>query len=205
MPRQFDSPNRRTVLKSIGAGITVGSFATRTTAGSGVQVSGITYDTLTHKLGGPVSGTIERGPGNGALNGRLDLAGFSVPCDELESRDASESEPYEALHATDLTDDEFATTVDGETQPLRVRIWEERNHLAGMLSRPTTRFGEVGFLVTERPEIDMGTATEAWDPDPKWIGIENETDASFEIPDEGLPTDSSLANLQALSNGGEYR
>jgi len=156
MPRQFDSPNRRTVLKSIGAGITVGSFATRATAGSGVQVSGITYDTLTHKLGGPVSGTIERGPGNGVLNGRLDLAGFSIPCDELERRDASESEPYEAFHAADLTDDEFATTVDGETQPLRVRIWEERNHLAGMLSRPTTRFGEIGFLVKERLEIDRG-------------------------------------------------
>jgi hypothetical protein len=195
--------NRRTVLETIGgtAALSVGGAAS--VSGTerrsiGGRVAGVTYDTLTHQTGKPAVGRVTSN--SNGLQGNLQIAGYSIPLDSLETQKATKPDHNYAKYYGDLNQREFQQ----DELSLRVRILEHEDHLSGILSRPSTRFGELGFYVVNEESIDVREATASKSGDSKWKNMA----LRFNVPDEGLPTDSATRRLHEINdtearNGGD--
>lgn len=187
--------NRRTILKSIGGTAALGVGSVGGVSGAKTEllngrIAGVTYDTLTHEAGKPAFGRVIAG--SNGLQGRLDVAGFSIPLDALKTEPAPMTDLHRAIHSADFDQREFQR----DDLPLRVRIREYDNYLSGIISRPSTRFGELGFYALGRDQIDVEEATASRIPDPKW----KESNLHFEVPDKGLPTDSATRRLHKFDS-----
>lgn len=92
--RRIGNPDidQRTILKTIGAsgvgisGLSIGASA------EGKLLRGIYYDTLTHKVGGEVSGFVESS--DSGLDGQVNVAGFSLPLSKLEKNHGTAQDTY---------------------------------------------------------------------------------------------------------------
>lgn len=181
--------NRRTVLKGIGAGALGGVTGIGAAAGAPTgRVAGISYDTLTGKAGGPVSGTVD--VDDGRLRGRLDVAGFSIPLGELE-RLEDDGSKARARYAATLSGRKFRA---GDV-PLKVTVRREDDHFAGLLGRPDAEYGHLGFFVDDEARIDPTTVLSTREARGRWA----EGPHTFEVPETGLPTDSGLDRLKELA------
>jgi hypothetical protein len=196
-----DSANRRKVLQGIGAGmVSVTGLSSSASALPDGDLAGIGYDTLTHRVGSEVTGNItER---NGDLRGALNVAGFTIPLQELEPHPTS-SVNANARFSAELTDREFRT----DDVPLTT-ITQYDHHYAGILGRPSSEYGYLGFYVRDASNIDVEMALNRKEPHSRW---ENNSH-SFAVPEEGVPTDTGLDRLMriadeetdAQTNGGDY-
>ena len=189
---------RRTVLKmSAGA---VAGLTGFTSAGSALptgSVSGVTYDTLTHQTGRPAHGNVAIK--NGAFSGYLNIAGFHIPLDQLER---VEGKGTGTRFRAFLNDQRFRR--DG--YPLKVEITAYHDHYSGVLSRPSGKFGKLGFILDDDAKMNPEALAAAKQPDQRWV----DSPYTFRVPETGIPTDSGIKRLkqilpeQASKNGGDY-
>lgn len=184
--RQFDIQNvdRRTMLKSIGSSTLGIAGFSGTSSATGQQLQGISYDTLTEKVGGPIAGRVEKQ--DGTLTGQIDIAGFSIPLEALRRAGGSVNPSYMGL----LTGSRFT---NGD-QPLKIQLEEHTGpspHFSGTITRPSGRFGRLGFYLTPDPNYDPVDAAEANSPDSRWV----DSNYSFTVPNTGIPTDSGAERL----------
>jgi len=181
---------RRTLLKGLGVGA-LGSIAGiqtgEATTPSG-QIAGASYDTLTGKAGGPVSGTIN--VDNNQLQGQLNIAGFSLPLGRLEHVEDTASNAKARYSAT-LSDSKFRA---GDV-PLKLSVRQEDDHFSGVISRPSTEYGLLGFFVRDEARSNPDKSLAGLNPHGKWA----ESPHTFEVPKRGLPTDSSLDRLLEIA------
>jgi len=208
---------RRKVLTSVGitaAGGFSGIGAGRSKINKTMEgdVEGICYDTLTHQVGSVVNGHLKRG--TKGLEGSLEVSGFTIDINDLNRRETDRRDPAIERYGADLQkktygpenipgSDEYQDFLrqkrkdkDKALLPLRVRIVEHDNHIAGIISRPSTRFGELGFYALSKKNINVGETIESKSADPKWV----ESNISFEVPGSGLPIDSSTKHLREYKN-----
>jgi len=197
-----DSASRRSVLKGISAGmISVGSLSGNVTALSDGNLAGISYDTLTQKPGSKVTGNININ--NGALEGSINIAGFSIPMNELKSHRSPGGNATSKFSA-ELTDTKFKS---GDV-PLSVTVSRYEDHLAGILSRPSPEYGKLGFYLRDAVETNIEMALEKRQGDPRW----ERKAQSFSVPETEVPTDTSPNRLMEIAsersnrqnNGGDY-
>jgi len=199
-----DSIDRRTALKTVtcaavGSNVPVKTLASEPRVAAG-EVRGFAYDTLTHKTSSVVSGQIKPTNDSAGLKGHINIADFSIPMGHLNSVKDETKRPIEMLHGATLNESKFQVSIDGHEYPLQIRIWEMNNHIAGILSRPTTKFGELGFLI--KKDVDEQRLMKQFTPDSKWKQIEKQSGTTFDIPSDGLPRDSSLQGLREIKTGG---
>lgn len=180
----FHDANRRTVLKTIGSStIALSGFSTAVSAQS-EQLRGIYYDTLTQEVGGTVTGNAEKQ--DGSLRGTANVAGFSIPLQKLQKTAYSANPRYNGL----LTESRFK---NGD-QPLKIQFEEHdgRNpHFSGTITRPSGKFGRLGFYLTPDLNHDPSKAAAENTPDSRWVNSEH----SFSIPNQGIPTDTGSERL----------
>lgn len=190
---------RRDVLQTIAGGTAtlsgVGSVSAAPPELDG-RVLGATYDTLTQKTGTTVRGRVRRT--DTGLDGRVNVAGFSIPLTELETEIAPADRPFTAIHTAELDGPEFTRTVDGKSVPLRVTVFEHSDNLSGTIRRPTTEFGQLGFFAFNETEVSPEGVLQQHSMDEKWRQIEREAGVTFDIPGTGIPRDSSLQRLRTL-------
>lgn len=175
---------RRTVLKAIGSSTVALSGFSAGASAEGEQLRGIYYDTLTHEVGGKVTGSAEKQ--DGSLRGTANVAGFSIPLEKLQRTADTPNPRYNGL----LTESKFK---NGD-QPLKIQF-EEHNgrnpHFSGTITRPSGKFGRLGFYLTPDPNYDPKKAAAAKTPDSRWVNSEH----SFSIPNQGIPTDTGSERL----------
>ncbi|MWG36611.1 hypothetical protein [Halomarina oriensis] len=185
-------PQRRKVLKGIGAGI--GSFAllnsqSKARANPDGEHVGIAYDTLTKEESGRVTGNIISQ--NGSLSGAINIAGMTVPLNRLKKVESPRNSSDE-MHVGSLTNKGLVRN----NTPLKVQIERHDNHYSGMISRPSNEFGMLGFF-TRSQETGM-------DPDElisrrrkhsRWKNSPH----SFSTEKSGLPTDTGVKRLMELA------
>jgi hypothetical protein len=174
----------RNMLKLTGASVTATGVAG---VASGEPIyRGISYDTLTHRTGGVVSGTVSKD--GESFSGEIRIAGFQLSLDELESIGEESPGMYSATYA------DQKRLRDGV--PLQLNF-EENNvggdhHYSGYLTRPSGKFGKLGFYLTDDKDYRPQKALGLFEPDQKWEQYD------LEVPDSGVPTDSSPHNLKDI-------
>ena len=180
--------NRRKVLKtaSLGSfGLAIGPQVLK--AQREVSYEGVYYDTLTHKVGGSVHADIREI--DGSTQAAVDIAGFEIPLTLTESEMASGG----TKHTEILSDEQFR---EGET-PLKVTFVdhpESNQHYSGTLTRPSNRYGKLGFFLVPRERFSRQEFLENWSPDQNWLDMP----VSFSVPNEGIPTDTGAERLVEL-------
>lgn len=199
--KDISGTKRRAVLKTMGAGtVGLGGFASVVSADN-PTLEGVVYDTLTQKTGGTITGNVERK--NGELRGAVNVAGYSLPLESLTRVDQTSEPRYNAI----LEDKKYRE----DSQPLKVEFVEHTGpnpHFSGTLTRPSDKFGRLGFTLVPDPEYDAQKAAEAKTPDSRWVNSEH----SFLIPETGIPTDTGSRRLVQIldgtptgENGGDQR
>ncbi|SEM00133.1 hypothetical protein [Haloferax larsenii] len=191
--------NRRKVLKSIGASATLSVTGTGLASATdrsrfGGSVGGISYDTLTHQPGTSVSGRAKIK--SDRLAGSLSIAGFSIDLSELSKSKVPKSSRAKAEYSGRFTKSKFVK----DNQPLDIRIREHEDHLAGVLTRPSSKYGKLGFYIRDDRKVNISSSFDALNPDP----ITKNDSLEFVVPNKGVPTDSGLDRMMeiARSNAG---
>lgn len=178
----------------------LGGFASVVSADN-PTLEGVVYDTLTQKTGGTITGNVERK--NGELRGAVNIAGYSLPLELLTRVDQTPEPRYNAV----LEDKKYQE--DG--QPLKLEFIEHTGpnpHFSGTLTRPSDKFGRLGFTLVPDSEYDAQRTAEAKTPDSRWMNSEH----SFSIPETGIPTDTGSRRLVEIlddtpskENGGDQQ
>ncbi|WP_148414689.1 hypothetical protein [Haloferax sp. KTX1] len=150
--------------------------------------TGHSYDTLTHKSAGRVSGNIVQDGTD--LRGELKIAGFNIPLKELQMTE--NSHPADDYYGV-LTDPKY----EKDETPLRVTLTKLYDQFNGMISRPGGKFGHLGFnLYADDGHRDPDLAQEKHVMRPHWTNSQHD----FTIPKRGLPTDTGLKRLTKLAD-----
>ncbi|MFC5368403.1 hypothetical protein [Salinirubrum litoreum] len=192
--KDMKEAERRTVLGLLGSGAVISGVPSSVKAipdsqGAG-KVRGFSYDTLTHKPAGVVSGKIKKE--SGEMSGRVSIAGFTLPLEEVETVDETST----AIRRRALIGGPEFTDEDG--LPIKLDMREVKignHHYSGTVTRPGTQHGQLGFVLTTDDEFNPIAELSALKPDKRWT----ESPHSFRIPEKGLPTDSSLDRLMDIA------
>lgn len=194
MPKDKKPIRRRTLLKTAGLGATA-AIIPGTVAAKPVDVHGIVYDTLTHKQAPAVRGEIKRKGNN--LKGAISIAGHHVPLTRLSKLDDPGPDKFYAT----LTDNQYAR----DDSPLTVQVTDHGGYFSGLLKRPSTKFGDLGFRLHEKNSYDLERAKDTHSPVGNW----HESEHTFNVPSKDLPTDSGSDRLiklakvrDSVNNGG---
>jgi hypothetical protein len=165
---------------SIGASALVGVAS----GGPREAMAGPTYDTLTHKPGVNAEGAVDNGT---ELGGRLEIAGFDLNLGRLER-----------ISSTGGTE-RYGGTFDEprylkDDTPLRLRILRRNGQIVGTLSRPSGKYGKLGFMLFSGSGRRAKQARHSLVPDSRWV----DSSYSFDTPETGLPTDSGISRLSSI-------
>lgn len=139
-PSNSHRTRRRTVLKTIGAasgGIAATRLASAKKSGRSRFV-GISYDTLTHKPQGRVTGHIEHN--DSGISGIVDFGRFRVPFGK-NAPIRPENDSGEPWYVLKLDDGEY--TENG--QPLKMEFRSIKGTFSGIATRPTGNYGNIGI------------------------------------------------------------
>lgn len=177
------------MLKTIGvSSVSLAGVPQISKANSSLQYKGIYYDTLTHQVGGITSATIQHQ--ESGLDGEINIAGFNLPVSRFEPVSPEHTRRKIAI----LNDKKFQK----DDLPLKMDLIEHSepaHHFSGTVTRPSNKYGRLGYYLTANPGYDPLKAMQNMVPDEKWVEGPN----SFSIPDTGIPTDSGLDRLAEIS------
>jgi hypothetical protein len=161
---------RRNVLKVAG-GVSGATMVTGlSTASDKYKISGVTYDTLTHKTGSNANGKVKAASQNG-LEGELRLGGFNLPLSNVREVN---SQGNRNKYLDKYKEDRY---VKGGI-PLKLSISDFGDQLSGYLTRPGKDYGKLGFALFYSDDPRADRARNAINPDPRW---EN-SDHTFNTP-----------------------
>ena len=180
---------RRSVMKSIGVTSLGASGLTSVVSSRRPSFEGVVYDTLTQEMSGQITGTIHKKQDE--LNGSINIAGYTLPINNLRKIEESSTPRYGAI----LEEEQYQE--DGE--PLKVELVEHtrlNHHFSGTLTRPSDEFGRLGFTLVSGSRYDSGEVLETNTPDSRWT----ESPHSFSIPKQGIPTDTGSQRLTKILN-----
>lgn len=142
------------------------------------------YDTLTQKAGGTITGNAERK--QDGFQGSVNVAGYTLPLNSLTKISEKPAPRYRAtLGQEKYREDDL---------PLQFQFVEHdgpNHHFSGTLTRPSDKYGRLGFTLRTEPDYNAEAAVEANTPDEKWMN----RDHSFSIPNQGIPTDTGSRRL----------
>ncbi|RZV05171.1 hypothetical protein [Natrinema hispanicum] len=194
-----DGQKRRRVLQNIGIGsaATLSSIPVTGAARNDKKqdLVGLSYDTLTHGTGAEATGQI---PSQDYSNGVIEVAGFSIPFGKL-NKHSVKSDRIASRYVGVLDDEEFVSKDNRLDQniPLKVHIDQNEDCISGMLSRPSGGFGRLGFYLISPDKLNDKKGLFRPNTAPEW----EDHPLNFEVPSEGLPTDSSPGRLLKYKKG----
>lgn len=177
---------RRDIMKVAGSSVGTSTLTGVVSASSKTIVSGITYDTLTHQNGPNASGSVSKSS-NGVLQGKLIVGGYNLLLEEVEQVQSLESRNR---YVGFFTDQRFTT----DDTPLKLDFFDHGDQLSGHLTRPGREYGKLGFMLFEDQDRRSSRAREAITPDKRWENSKH----SFEVPENGVPTDSGIGRLMEI-------
>lgn len=196
-------PNRRTVLKTVGASTAFGVMSGVASGDdSRRNYVGASYDTTSHMEQRRATGQFKSG--SDGIKGRLKVGGFHV--------DFGDSSPLQAVRNDNgarkyvLTSEEANHKREGE--PLRVHFTDftdapgYTDHISGFLNRRNPKFSKLGFTIGEPNEgygrtfvrgllnnRGKGTRPVGYDEVP-------------EVPSEGIAKNTSIRTRSERARGG---
>lgn len=187
--------NRRELLRNsvtVSGLMATGSGVVK--AASSSAMLGVTYDTLTHKMGNEIKANVSIG-NSGKVQGSATIAGFPLELGEIEGIDeGGPGTRYQGeLSSEKHIKSGYSNGGVSRDLPLLVDLRVMDNHISGVLKRPHADFGKLGFVLAEDGNPAM--LKEHLTPDSKWIDSPHQ----FEIPDRGIPTDTGIRRLGELS------
>ena len=154
--------------------------------GSETLLRGPTYDTLTHKTGPDADASVGR-DFNGELNGQIDIAGYTLKFEGLEP--TSSQKLFERYFRV-YDDSQYRK----DESPLKLTIDHWKDHVSGILSRPSGKYGKLGFILFPEGNPRIESARTSLVPDSRWV----ESDYTFETPETGVPTDSGIDRVKEI-------
>ncbi|WP_193790393.1 hypothetical protein [Natronobacterium lacisalsi] len=174
--------SRRTVLKAITSGSVALVSVTGNATAAGFRFAGLAYDTLTHQTAGAVSGNVNSS--NNELSGSIRIAGYTLPLSEVDKNVNSIRDEYIGI----FDDEEYLREYADREYPLKLNLIRltEPERFAGTLSRPSSKWGEIGFYLIPQEDFKYDKTVRMHSRRQDW----EESELNFTIPDEGLPTDT---------------
>lgn len=145
------SINRRSVLSAIGSSsVGAAMMSSIVSANPGQrQLTGITYDTLTHEFQRPAFADVTFDD-DGGVSGTLELAGYS-----MEVGGSNPVTPDRTHPEPEYTVKKRANTFTREGLPLKIRFVAPNGEMSGTMTRPSGDYGRLGFTFTDPTKLDM--------------------------------------------------
>lgn len=184
MPKSKLDRNRRKVLQIIGSSsVGLVGFSGSVSA-STPEFRGVAYDTLTQESIGTVRGKIKQT--NNDLQGKIDIAGFSLPLEKLELA----SNKTKPKYTETFKEEKF----QNDNLPLKFMMYDHsipNSHFSGTVTHSSGEFGRIGFYLTADQKVNAEELVESRTPRNKL----EESSLSFSAPKEGVPKDTGSAQI----------
>lgn len=188
---------RRAMLKATGAGPLVG-LATIGQASNGNHPSryvGVTYDTVTHEAQGQCTAQFDKG-GN-EIDAKFHVPGMNLRLGKEESDHYMEGN--KEVYQVRKNGSEHKEDNSG----LNILLKREGDQIHGYVTRPHAKYSKLGFTLVSDDE-KRGQDNIRGCLRNRGNGIKpKEVNASFSVPKEGVPQDTSMKNINKLRNSGD--
>jgi hypothetical protein len=182
---------RRNILRKGAGTIALTMVPTIASASGDQNVSGVTYDTLTHKTGKNSSGKVERTNGT-ITSGFINVPGHHMALDDLN---IVSEDPNRTIYKNVFDDPKYKK----RDSSLVLKLYDWDDQLSGYVSRTSNEYGKRGFLMVGSEGPSNSYLRSIFTPDQTWTSA----DRTFNLPKRGVPSDTGIARRNQFDQGGE--